>query len=317
MLCYLTRIFHTNNLQKPKSKMDTALARIFHTDSSRGTTNPDADKEGDGLQRRLYFSCCPRSNSKLTQYPSGVRKPQQNRYEIGGLDFHFDSGSMYTFKPTSKCSSALAHQLSRPPRHNQDEIPQLAKSSRSNQNQKILFLPSRFRTQTRKQQELQKSSQYPFIVILGMLISIFLSLSGCTTIVQQNASDRAAINVALAKESSGHYFIGRRFYKVDYHMWGWVKEPGKPWKESRLVMFNEQKTLAPDRKKNHIGNDNNYEYRLEGYFSGDKVYEPASDSFYPEFVLSKATLIHTSPPLIFPDSRWIDPKIRLLEPPQS
>ena len=61
------------------------LARIFHTGSSRGAVNPDADKEGDGLRRRLYVSYCPRSNSKLTQYPSGVRKPQQNRYAICGL----------------------------------------------------------------------------------------------------------------------------------------------------------------------------------------------------------------------------------------
>ncbi len=152
---------------------------------------------------------------------------------------------------------------------------------------------------------------------LGMLLGFFLFLSGCTTIVEQNASDRTAIKRAIANETPGHYFIGRRFYKVDYHMWGWVKEPGKAWKESRLVMFNEQKMLAPDRKKNQIGADNNYEYQLEGHFSGEKVYEPASDSFYPEFVLEKATLVTTTPPLIFPDSRWIDPKIRLLEPPES
>ncbi|MCF7729454.1 MAG: hypothetical protein K9M81_03700 [Chthoniobacterales bacterium] len=37
------------------------------------------------MRRRLYVSYCPRSNSKLTQYSSGVRKPQQNRYEICGL----------------------------------------------------------------------------------------------------------------------------------------------------------------------------------------------------------------------------------------
>ncbi len=61
------------------------LARIFHTGSLRGTANPDVDKEGDGLRRRLYVSYCPRSNSRLTQYPSGVRKPQQNQYEISGL----------------------------------------------------------------------------------------------------------------------------------------------------------------------------------------------------------------------------------------
>ncbi len=58
------------------------LTCLFHTGSWRGSMNPDADKEGDG---RLYVSYCPRSNSRLMQYPSGVRKLQQNRYEIFGL----------------------------------------------------------------------------------------------------------------------------------------------------------------------------------------------------------------------------------------
>jgi len=73
--------------------------------------------------------------------------------------------------------------------------------------------------------------------------------------------------------------------------------------------------LAPDRAKNTIGSDNNYEYKLNGYFSGQKVYEPASDTIYPEFVLTGATVISTNAPLIFPDQRWVDPAIRLIGPP--
>jgi hypothetical protein len=99
-------------------------------------------------------------------------------------------------------------------------------------------------------------------------------------------------------------------------MWGWVKKPGEPWKNSKLVMINEQKKLAPDRERNAIGSDNDYEYRLSGYFSGEKVYEPASDSFYPEFVLTGATVLSTNAPLIYPDKRWTDPAIRLIGPPQ-
>ncbi|MCF7729929.1 MAG: hypothetical protein K9M81_06140, partial [Chthoniobacterales bacterium] len=38
------------------------------------------------------------------------------------LDSHFDLDSMYTYSPTSKCSPALPHQPSRPPRHDQYEI---------------------------------------------------------------------------------------------------------------------------------------------------------------------------------------------------
>jgi len=82
-------------------------ARIFHTDSSRGAANPYVDKEGDGLRRRLYASYCPRSNSKLTQYPSGVRKPQQNQCEISGLEPRVDSEeSIRNFKPWLEASNA-------------------------------------------------------------------------------------------------------------------------------------------------------------------------------------------------------------------
>lgn len=152
---------------------------------------------------------------------------------------------------------------------------------------------------------------------LGALGAALLALSGCEApIVYQTPQDRQAISAAIAGEKPGPYFIGRRFHKVDYKMWGWVKKPGEPWKKAQLVMFNEQKKLAPDRERNAIGSDNNYEYRLTGSFSGEKVYEPASDSFYPEFVLTGATVISTNPPLIFPDKRWTDPAVRLIGPPQ-
>jgi hypothetical protein len=154
------------------------------------------------------------------------------------------------------------------------------------------------------------------LIFLPFLV-LTLLLAGCETpIVTQSAQDRAAISSAISKEAPGNYFIGYRFYKVDYKMWGWVKKPGESWKNSQLVMFNEQKMLAPDRAKNAIGSDNNTIYRLSGYFSGEKVYEPASDTVYPEFVLTGASVISTNSPLIFPDQRWTDPSIRLIAPPQ-
>ena len=48
-------------------------------------------------------------------------------------------------------------------------------------------------------------------------------------------------------------------------------------------MLNEKQKLAPDRAANSFGSDNNYEYKLYGQFSGDTVYEPASNGMYPEF----------------------------------
>lgn len=153
--------------------------------------------------------------------------------------------------------------------------------------------------------------------LLPSLSACLLLLAGCEApIVYQTPEDRQALSHAISGEKQGPYYIGRRFYKVDYKMWGWVRKPGEPWKQSQLVMFNEQKKLAPDRDRNDIGCDNNYEYRLTGHFSGEKVYEPASDSFYPEFVLTGATVTSTNATLIYPDKRWTDPAVRLIGPPQ-
>ena len=60
-------------------------------------------------------------------------------------------------------------------------------------------------------------------------------------------------------------------------------------------MLNENQKLAPDREQMNFGCDNNYEYKLYGRFSGDKVYEPASNGVYPEFVLKGYELISTNP----------------------
>jgi hypothetical protein len=152
----------------------------------------------------------------------------------------------------------------------------------------------------------------PFLSAMSL---VFLFV-GCETIQVQNRADRRMIDTSIAHEKPGDYYVGRRFYKIDYHMWGWVKKPGERWKQAQLVMLNEQKMLAPDRAEHRIGSDNDYEYFLYGFYSGDKVYEPASDHWYPEFVLVKAILVDKKPPLLYPDSRWKDPKIRFLSGPE-
>jgi hypothetical protein len=149
--------------------------------------------------------------------------------------------------------------------------------------------------------------------VLALALSVAL-LAGCESI-DTGAASRAAMNEAIRKEPAGSYFIGRRMYKVEYKVWGWVREPGKPWNTAKLVMLNEQRVLAPDRARSKIGSDNNYEYRLTGYFSGDTVYEPASNGFYPEFILLGAEVKSTNPPNIYMQERQKDAKVRILQPP--
>jgi hypothetical protein len=131
-------------------------------------------------------------------------------------------------------------------------------------------------------------------ILLGALF-----LAGCETVPSGIQQAKIEAQQRVAAEPSGDYFIGRRYFKPDFKFWGYVRQPGQPWSTARLVMLNEKGKLAPDRERLSFGSDNNYEYKLHGYFSGDKVYEPASNTIYPEFVLKSYEVISTNPPPIF------------------
>ena len=153
------------------------------------------------------------------------------------------------------------------------------------------------------------------LLLLCSFIGLLL-LPGCVTdLTQQDYAARAAMNEAIKNEPPGDYFIGRRYYKVDYKFWGFIRKPGQPWSTSKLVMMNEQQKLAPDREKGILGSDHGYEYKLYGYFSGETVYEPASNSFYPEFVLTGYELISTNPAPILTIPGSNDPARRIIETP--
>src|SRR2546428_13521217 len=133
-------------------------------------------------------------------------------------------------------------------------------------------------------------------------IEVFLGalfFTGCETMPEGIQQAKIAIAQKIQAEPLGDYFIGRRYYKPDFKFWGYVRRPGQPWSAAQLVMLNEKQKLAPDREQLSFGSDNNYEYKLYGSFSGDNVYEPASNSIYPEFTLKGYELISMNPPPIF------------------
>jgi hypothetical protein len=138
---------------------------------------------------------------------------------------------------------------------------------------------------------------------LSLLLSTFFlgACAGPTTGGIQ--SSRTSLAASIAAEPPGDYYIGRRYYKPQFKVWGYVRRPGQPWSTSQLIMMNEKEKLAPDREANKLGSDNNYEYKLYGGFSGDKVYEPASNGEYPEFILKNYELISATPPPIFKSQR--------------
>lgn len=140
-----------------------------------------------------------------------------------------------------------------------------------------------------------------------------LLLASCQSVPSLNKKQleaRRSMEEQIPKEPLGDYFVGRRYYKVDYKMWGYVRNPRETWSDARLVVFNEDKTLALDRASNTIGSDNGYEYKLWGTFSGESVYEPAANQFYPEFILKKAVLQSSTPGPIFLDPKALNPEER-------
>ncbi len=155
---------------------------------------------------------------------------------------------------------------------------------------------------------------------LSLRRSIFLLsllfLAGCATADPQSSSAaRTAMLEEIKKERPGNYYVGRRYYKADYKFWGYIRKPGESWAAAKLVMLNEQQRLAPDRALGKLGADNNYEYKLLGEFSGQTVYEPASNGFYPEFVLKGYEVKAVAPASIFRTPGATDPQRRIIAKP--
>jgi hypothetical protein len=151
-----------------------------------------------------------------------------------------------------------------------------------------------------------------------LLLAGSILLGGCATgpsTIPYDRAARVALEEAIRNEPVGNYFIGRRYFKNDYKFWGYVREPRKPWTTAKLVMLNEQRKYAPDRAAWKIGSDHNYEYKLKGYFSGETVYEPASNKIYPEFVLQDIELLSTNPGPIFRTRDGLNPARRVIEQP--
>src|SRR5881275_742702 len=137
------------------------------------------------------------------------------------------------------------------------------------------------------------------LTIKVLLPAAALFLAGCQTEPTASQAAKAQMAQRIAAEQPGDYYIARRYFKPDFKFWGYVRRPNQPWGTAQLVMLNEKQKLAPDRAALKFGSDNNYEYKLYGNFSGDKVYEPASNRVYPEFILKDYEVISTNPPPIF------------------
>lgn len=126
--------------------------------------------------------------------------------------------------------------------------------------------------------------------------------------------------LAIASESRGDHFIGRRYFVQKTRFWGYVRKPGQSANQAKLVIIDESRSRTPDRlpedgpEGRRYGYDNNYEYQLEGYYNGRKAYDPNSNQILPEFTLTGYKVLSRNPGWLFSPEDHYDPYRFTLRP---
>jgi hypothetical protein len=144
-----------------------------------------------------------------------------------------------------------------------------------------------------------------------LLLTVFAFLTGCADPMVDEKL--AARRLQIAGEARGDWFIGRRYYIERTQFWGYLRRPGQSWDDAKLVMMNESQKRVPDRLPEMPGGDgpahgydHNREYRMWGYFTGKKIYDPNSDLFLPEFMLTNWEVKNESPGWLFHPKEKMD-----------
>lgn len=135
-----------------------------------------------------------------------------------------------------------------------------------------------------------------------------VSMSGRGNLGGPTVEERDA---KIASEPTGDFYYGRRYFVEKTRFWGYLREPRKPWSRAKLVVMREDRRQTPDRLPENgppgasYAFDHNYEYRIRGYYTGREVYEPNSNQFLQEFMLTGYELLETRPGWLFrPDDRY-------------
>jgi len=132
-----------------------------------------------------------------------------------------------------------------------------------------------------------------------------------------STAERAA---KIASEPTGDFFYGRRYYVEKTRFWGYLRKPRQSAKTGRLVVFNESRKRNPDRLPEsgpvgqRYGFDQNFEYRIRGYYTGKKVYEVNSNKILPEFMLTGYELINRKPGWLFSPKDHYNPQSITINP---
>ena len=126
-------------------------------------------------------------------------------------------------------------------------------------------------------------------------------------------------NMQIASEPTGEFFYGRRYFVEKTRFWGYLRAPRQSASRAKLVIFREDKKHNPDRLPEdgppgrRYAFDNNTEYRIYGNYTGQQAYDPNSNQFLPEFMLTRYEVLDRNPGWLFrPDDRYDSRRVTLL-----
>lgn len=129
------------------------------------------------------------------------------------------------------------------------------------------------------------------------------------------AEERA---LQIANEPTGSFYYGRRYHVDKTRFWGYLRLPRQSSATAKLVMMREDRKQVPDRlpeegqEGQKHGFDQNYEYRVWGYYTGRKAYDPNSNQILPEFMLTDYELLERKPGWLFsPEDRYHPKRVSL------
>ena len=117
----------------------------------------------------------------------------------------------------------------------------------------------------------------------------------------------------ITSEPTGDFYYGRRYFVGKTRFWGYLRRPREAWSQAKLVIMREDKKRTPDRLSEsappgeRYGYDTNFEYRIHGYFTGKEQYEPNSNQFLAEFMLTGYELLDQHPGWLFRPDDHYDP----------
>jgi hypothetical protein len=161
------------------------------------------------------------------------------------------------------------------------------------------------------------------LFLLSVLASI--ALQSCSSSIGGTGPGNMGIlpppdvrKAQIAAEPRGDFYYGRRYFVRKTRFWGYLRKPGQSARSAKLVIFNEAKKRNPDRLPEDgaskvYGYDNNYEYKIYGRYTGRTLYEPNSNQFLPEFLLTNYELVTANPGWLFSPADHYNPdRITLL-----